>query len=286
MALGIHHALGDTLSLDDGTGHRLVTYHYGPDEPRSYLHPVAPLGAPPLSLRPHDHIWHHGLFFAWKFVDETGFWEHGKGHVVSQRLSITTHTPEEVAWEQRNDWIQGLAPDGPVLLREERTVRLRLEDERRYTIHWHSIFHTDQERRLHSVPGRGYAGIGIRLIRDFQSHPRLLGAGGQNDVPTVRGAREPWAAWQGRYDATLGWAGIALFEHPSNPGFPAPVFVGKQLADMAFLGSGFVFDRDFVLRPAEPLSLAYAFAVHRGEATEADYVRWYEAYRTTPLRTA
>jgi hypothetical protein len=225
------------------------------------------------------------VFVSWKFVDDTNFWEPGQGRVVSRALAITAHTPAAVVWLQHNDWVQGLAADGPVVLREERTVGLHLQDARRYVIRWRSTFRADRDRRLHSDPDRGYAGLGIRLIRDFQVRPRLLAAGGQNDPATVRGAREPWAAWQGRYDATLEWAGAALFEHPSNPDFPAPVFIGKQLAAMAFLGSGFVFGRDFVIRPQEPLNLTYALHVHRGEASADDYARWYDAYRASPPET-
>lgn len=276
--LGLRHALGRSLSIDDGDGHQLATYNYGPEAPRSYFHPVAPPGAPPLSLRPHDHIWHTGLFFSWKYVDDTNFWEFGDGHVVSRDLAVTRHDTGGVRWTERNDWIRG-SEDTPVLLREQRTIALCQNGPERSTIHWQSTFHTDRRRRLHSDPNRGYAGIGVRLIRDFQHKPHVLDAGGRNQPEEIRGAREPWVAWQGRYDSTLEWAGIALFEHPDNPDYPAPIFLGKNLSAMAFLGSGFLFQREHMIYPDRPLTLRYAFTIHQGEATTADYADWYEGYR-------
>ncbi|MCL4545985.1 MAG: PmoA family protein [Chloroflexi bacterium] len=266
MVLGLHHVLGDALAIDDGSGGLLATYHYSTEDLRSYFHPLAPPGAPPLTLAsPHDHTWHTGMFFAWKFVDEVNFWEPGQGRVVSRALTVTAHRSDEVTWSQENEWRAGASGEGSVLLREQRDLALQLLDEQRYVIHWRLAFRCDSARRLHADPDRGYGGLGIRLIRDFQARPKLLAAGGQNDLTSIRGTRAPWAAIAGKYDATHEWASLVMFEHPSNPNFPAPVFLGKDLCAMAFLGSGFTFGRNYTIQPDMPLTLRYTVLVHRGE---------------------
>jgi hypothetical protein len=210
------------------------------------------------------------MFFAWKFIDGINFWEPGQGRTVSRTLTVTAHRSEEVSWSQENEWRIGAAGEGPALLREQRDLTVRLLDERRYAIHWRLTFRADHARRLHADPDRGYGGLGIRLIRDFQAHPKLVTTGGPKDLASIRGTRTPWAAFTGRYDATHEWASLVLFEHPSNPGFPAPIFLGKDLCAMAFLGSGFTFGRDYAVQPDAPLTLRYTVLVQRGEISSED----------------
>src|SRR5690606_23188877 len=57
-------------------GRPLLDYHCG--DVKSFIHPLRTLEGDVLTVdRPWDHVWHRGLYFAWKLIDGVNYWGEG-----------------------------------------------------------------------------------------------------------------------------------------------------------------------------------------------------------------
>ncbi|HLS91526.1 MAG TPA: DUF6807 family protein, partial [Limnochordia bacterium] len=69
------HTLDESVRVQRGPV-VLLEYHYAPDvpqyeSPKPYIDPLAtPLGDAVTLDRPHDHLWHRGLYFGWAHVND------------------------------------------------------------------------------------------------------------------------------------------------------------------------------------------------------------------------
>ncbi len=71
------------------------------------------------------------------------------------------------------------------------------------------------------------------------------------------------------------YADIALFQHPSNPGFPHP---GWILRHYGFLGASWPQYERLELDPGGSFQLAYRVYLHRGDAEEASVADRFEEF--------
>src|SRR5689334_13705255 len=103
------------------------------DAPRPYLHPVrTPAGAVLTVEAPPDHPWHHGLWFAIKFVNGENFWEEYDEFGV-----LVTRGVAELATGGVQATVDWLRPDrATVALTETRTIVSRAVDDDTYAIEW------------------------------------------------------------------------------------------------------------------------------------------------------
>ena len=59
-----------------GPGGPLWQFRYGADLDVPYFHPLRTVDGRLLTWdRPPDHLWHHGLWFSWKFINKVNYWE-------------------------------------------------------------------------------------------------------------------------------------------------------------------------------------------------------------------
>ena len=66
---------GTSVALEND-GQAVWRLNCGGDQPKPHFHPVAlPDGRVLTWDRPPDHVWHHGLWFSWKFINGLNYWE-------------------------------------------------------------------------------------------------------------------------------------------------------------------------------------------------------------------
>ena len=54
----------------------LWRFNHGPQQDVPFFHPVStPTGRVLTWDAPPDHVWHHGLWFCWKYINEVNYWE-------------------------------------------------------------------------------------------------------------------------------------------------------------------------------------------------------------------
>ncbi len=61
-------------------GDDLWRFQYDPNQAHCYFHPLSLPGCGPMTWdQPADHVWHHGLWFSWKYINGVNFWENAPG---------------------------------------------------------------------------------------------------------------------------------------------------------------------------------------------------------------
>jgi putative membrane-bound dehydrogenase-like protein len=227
----------------------LLRYHHSSDG-RPFLHPLrAPGGGPVLTAaRSEDGAAGGGLFTAHPRANGIDLWGE-KGWIRSRGLESVRELPDRVEIVSRSDWLTARrggrrlalerqlltvhAPQGPAL------YRIDLE--------WQLI--PDEELTL-GEDEKG--GLALR----FAPHKSRRVASGE------RGAGRGWQDLTGSFglEGRAVEAGVAILDHPRNPGFPALFKVdGRGLLTSAVSGRG-----PLKLPAGKPAVFRYRLLVHQG----------------------
>ncbi|MDF1799507.1 MAG: PmoA family protein [Planctomycetota bacterium] len=282
-----------SVACVDADGRLLFELRHGEGEDEPALHPLGLPGGPSLTVdRPSDHPWHHGLWFAWKFIDGVNYWEHGpEGRPVGR-----------TSWDPP---LLGVGGDGTAraLLRltyahtgaSEADPRVRLIEQRALVVHppgadgtwaldWRSSFEAagravtlDRTPLLGEPGGKvfgGYGGLSLRLAQleertvtsehgpvafstEFRARPRAVAldyTGRPKPVSDALGTAMP------------GPAGIAVLEHPDNPRLAdgGRAWYAIRSDAMTFFTPAVLTEGPLIVEPGQPLHLAWRIIVHPG----------------------
>jgi type 1 glutamine amidotransferase len=255
----------------------LWTFRYGPDLDTAYFHPVTTADGRTLSWdRPPDHVWHHGLWFSWKFINEVNYWEID----ASTGRPAGRTTWSDVRRETRDDMTARIAlnlayrpagQDVPVLT-EERMIEIQPPDaEGTWSMDWTSAFRAARKVVLDRTPlpdepgGQtwgGYAGLSLRLAEGLTERRVVSSDGPITEMPDDR-HRGHHAAVD--YSGLVGGrpAGIAVLDNPRNPRSPSPWYVIRS-AKMSFFSPAVLCYQPLTLQAGERLTLRYRIIVHDG----------------------
>jgi Methane oxygenase PmoA len=269
-ALGVR---ADTVTLADTRGQPRLEYQAAANPLKPYVAQLrTPGGVPVLRDSPADHVHHHALMFALS-VEGVTFWE--------EKADAGRQVPRELKRERDRlsqvlDWT---TPDGKVVLREERSLRLHETPARAATLlTWRSRLRAPAGRASVTLTGSHYYGLGARFVVGMdQGGVFANSAGAAGDV--VRGTeRLTYAAWCA-YTAEVEGKPVtfALFDHPANLRHPSRMFT--MAAKFAYLAATLnLWKEPYTLEAANPLDLRYGVAVWDGKiepaAIEALYQRW------------
>ncbi|MEH3090037.1 MAG: PmoA family protein [Microbacterium arborescens] len=194
--------------LVDGTGTARSS------SPRPYLHPVrTPGGVVVTDHHPVDHDWHLGVSVTLQDVDGVNFWG-GRTYTPGEdyiwrgdhgRIDVerVEHLADGVELDLR--WI---GPDGALVLREHREMRVSYRDDRAAVMTLtFSLSPVGDRTVLLGGPGSngrvggGYGGLAWRLPACTEVDVRTPHARGEE---AVHGSVAPWLAWSARFVAGAG----------------------------------------------------------------------------------
>ena len=202
---------------------------------RPYIHPIlAPDGVGELTEnQPGHHLWQHGLYVGLNDINGVGFWEEGLGGNKAKDgsfhpspLAAPTISGNTAAWEVMTDWN---APDETPMLRETQKWRFTDNGE---------TFLLDVEWTLQATIdlrfGKyGYGGLFLRMPWRAETGGDVLNSEGADSHQTTEAQRARWVALSmaipGRSRSENDPAGIAFFDHPTNPEYPNPWRVDGNL---------------------------------------------------------
>ncbi|MFC0330981.1 PmoA family protein [Paenibacillus sepulcri] len=195
---------------------------------RPYIHPIlSPDGIGELTENaPAHHPWQHGLYTGLNKVNGVGFWEKGlrndpmDGTFHPKPLLPPVVNGSKAEWAVETDW---RSPDGTPLLAEEQrwnfcdrgnTYELDLE----WTLKAHTAL----------TFGRyDYGGLFIRMpYREAFGGSSISSEGLAREEADGKPAR--WMAISMPIEGRESAAGIAIMDHPANPGYPVPWRVDGQ----------------------------------------------------------
>jgi len=240
-----------------------------------------------------DHVHQRGLWFGHGNVNGFDFWANDASQQGKKRGRIVTApgiklTPGRASGtiDAKFDWVDS---NGHVLLKEVRRMTFYSDAERRTVDFDIQLTAQDQVKFGDTKEGT----FGMRLApwleeaqKDAPRHPKRTGimtnAEGLSGEQAVWGKPSPWLDYSGNYEGEQ--AGIAVFDHPENPRYPAYWHVRGYglLAANIFGLHDFTRDKSkdgsLTLEPRGTLRFRYRVVIHSGDAEAADLKKLYSVY--------
>ena len=284
---------GDGALTLVGPSGPLWQFRYGPDLDTPYFHPLNTADGRTLTWdRPPDHVWHHGLWFSWKFIDAVNYWEidtaTGRPAGRTTWSNVRVQTADDLTARIALDLAYRPAGEDDPVLTEERTIEARPPDaEGTYSLDWTCVFRAARRVVLDRtpIPGEpggqgwgGYAGLSLRLGGALAERRVVSSDGPITEMPEDRyRGRHAAVDYSGLVDGTP--AGIAILDDPRNPRSPTPWYVIRS-DEMSFFSPAVLCYGPITLDAGQGLTLRYRVIVHpnrwdsaRLSAAHAEYSR-------------
>jgi hypothetical protein len=282
----------DALALEGPSG-PLWTLRHGSDLDTAYFHPLSTADGRTLTWdKPPDHVWHHGLWFSWKYINEVNYWEidaaTGRPAGRTSWSNVRVETRDDMTARIALDLAYRPAGQDVAVLTEERTIEVHPPDAQgAWAMDWISAFRAAREVVLDRTPlpgepgGRvwgGYAGLSLRLAEGLTERRVASSDGPITEMPDDRHRGRHLAVdYSGLLEGRP--AGIAILDHPGNPRSPTPWYVIRS-TEMSFFSPAVLCDEPLTLHAGEALTLSYRVIVHDGRwdadrlrAEHAEYAR-------------
>jgi type 1 glutamine amidotransferase len=255
----------------------LWRFRYGQTLDTPYFHPLNTADGRTLTWdRPPDHVWHHGLWFSWKFINKVNYWEidaktgRPAGRTSWENVKVSTGSRGKA----RITLDLAYRPAGEALpvLTERRTIDVGPPDpDGIYLVDWEAVFTAAETAVLDRTPlpgepdGQvwgGYSGLSIRLAGNLDARQAVTSDGPVINMPDDR-YRGLHAAvdYSGLLDGRP--VGVAISDHSKNPRHPTPWYIIRS-AEMSFFSPAVICYAPLTLSRGESLTLRYRVLVHSG----------------------
>jgi hypothetical protein len=183
--------------------------------------PVSGLSLTDETALPYPH--HRSLFFGCDRVNGGNYWQEGfeQGQILSRGPKLAQAAREEVVITDVCDWQK---PGGPVILRDERTLRITVPAAAVRILEC-AITLTAVEAV--AIQKTNHSWFALRAALDItpRGGGQLVNAEGLPGEKATAGVKSAWCAFYGPRAALPGVVeGIALLDHPKNPWAPTPWF--------------------------------------------------------------
>jgi putative membrane-bound dehydrogenase-like protein len=254
------------VGLDGDADFRpLLEVHHSGDG-RPFIHPLhAPDGETVLTaLRPDDHPWQYGVFTGHARAGGFDFW-HEKGWIRSRGLESVTEHPDRVEIVARADWLSQRRGGQRVLAERQRIVvhAPRAEPGAAYAIDFEWQLTPEAELTIDTYD---YGGLAFRpAAHTERKHARAAGEDGHS-----------WQDMSGLFKSggRQVTAGVAILDHPQNPGYPNRWRVDDQgLINPAITARG-----PLTLPAGKATTFRYRLFVHDGHGDpsrlDAEHRKW------------
>ena len=297
--------LGETAGLLTGPdGQPLARCSWGPEANHPYVDDLRPLGHRGVLTNhaPHDHRWHHGLWWSWKFLDDVLFWEDhpdyggnrsGLGRSLVRGHEVTG-TGDGVRIDQELDWRVDATGDVPLTERRSTTATTATGVEGAWALDWDQTWTAHRDVALSvtpwpQTPWGGYAGLNYRAARAMVSGEDIRAAGGREGRDAVHGQRADWAVYSGLVDGAgddtpdqPAVGAVALLQHPGDGDRPNPFYVFSAATDFGFLATAPLMLEDRTLAGGSTLRLRTRVLVLGERPTAAQLDTAFTAYTADP----
>ncbi len=272
-------------------GIELTRYHFGRDLDRPFFYPLRHPGSGRSLTRmghPHDpesHSHHNSVWISHHKVDGLSFWldrdDHATGSIRHFRINEYLDGDDEAGIDSLNHWIR--IADGKSVLVERRKSGVLILPER-LGGGWFLILDLE-----FSVPDDTpvtfetdpFGLIGVRMAKTIGVHDgggRILNSEGALDEDAVFRKPARWVDYSGPVTSNS-TGGITLFDHPSNPGHPAPFHVRND----GWMGICLSLDAAVIVPPGKPLRLRYGLWMHDGMPTGATVEPVWQHFSNLPV---
>lgn len=279
--------------VSEDTRETLGRYSFSPARNHPFFYDLRPLENRGVVTNhaPWDHRWHHGLWWSWKFINDVLFWEdhpdYGGNRTGLGRTRVVEHRVG--AKRDRFEVVETLlwAADGrdSPLLTEQRRMIVGLggvPGRPTWHIDWDMLWRAEEEVKFETTPfpannWGGYAGLNYRPARSMAAGEQVLASGGVTGAQAVHGTRVSWAAYTGCLDGAEtdepkrpAKGGLAIVEHPANPGYPNTMYAWSAANGFGFLAAAPLMRSDMSLTTGAQLRLRYRTVILGAEESEVN----------------
>ncbi|MBX7257117.1 MAG: PmoA family protein [Candidatus Hydrogenedentes bacterium] len=246
-----------------------------------YIHPLYDLDGNVITQDfPKDHFHHRGVFWAWPNCHvgdrKLNVWELVDARPVFEKWTEKGVSGDTATFAVENGWY--FDGDSTPIIREHI----------RFVVHPVKKKHRDIDFELtfENVAGdavtfqgspvdkKGYGGFCFRPDDAFK--PFTFTAISGLIAEDALSCPTPWADIAWKNPKSNRTEGVAVFQHPSNPGFPHPGWIMRHYA---FLGASWPQNDPYTLKPGESFTLRYRLVIHKGDATKAKLGSLFEDYQ-------
>lgn len=252
--------------------HVVWQLHYADDQDVPFFHPLATSTGQVLSWNsPPDHVWHHGLWFSWKYLNQVNYWEinreTGKPDGRTRWSNVRVETNNDYSADISMDLDYRPAMSSDSVLKEQRHITMSApERDGSYQIDWSSTFTASSgDVVLDRTPPKdqswgGYAGLSIRFAKDFADRVAQSTTGPLTfDNGDRHRSRAAAVDYSGLIDGHR--VGLAFLDHPRNPRHPTPWYLIRGPV-MGYVNAALLNDEPLTLKAGQNLVLRYRLIVH------------------------
>lgn len=243
-----------------------------------YIHPLyGPHGEILTEDFPPGHYGHRGLFWAWPECRAGGrlmnLWTLEGAHPVFERWTQYSVDEERVVIGVENAWIddesgRAYVLEGVTLIIWPSKARGRAVD-----FHLKCTNVSDGPVQVSGHREEGYGGLTFRASRSRMPYTFVTAQGVfKGEAPL---ADTPWAGLSFRVPRSSRYSGVAIFQHPGNPGHPN---AGWIMRDYGLLGASWPRAEALELDPGETFELRYRLYIHAGRGDNAGLASIYANY--------
>lgn len=267
-------------------GRAALVYNHGVVEPNGegvarngYIHPLYGLDGDILTDDfPADHLHHRGVFFGWPTMTVLGkpvdLWHLRGLRPLREGVHSIEVKEDHGSFDATNLW---RLDEGTEVVREHLryVIHATSEGGRRIDVHATFTNLTEEPIILAGSPQAAYGGLNVRMDGKRPDVRIVTAAGQLEGDANFMEPSSPWAAHSSLPHAEAGRSGVAIFQHPGNPDFPARNWTLRRYG---FLGAAWPGERSHSISPGEGLDLRYRLLIHRGTAEEAKVAEHYAAW--------
>jgi hypothetical protein len=274
----------------DLDGKPFTTFHNGVAEGKPYLAPLRSASGKIITRRfpmetiageSRDHLHHRGLWFSYDDVNGVKFWENDPsykdprtGRIVATKAEWK---PESKTLEAVFDWNDH---GGKTVLVEHRVMIFRASPTLR--IIDFDITLTAPEEVVFGDTKEG--AFAIRLadaLTEKTGSGKMVNADGKQGMAAIWGKRSAWVDYSGTLDGER--LGVAIFDHPSNPGYPEHwhardygLFALNSWGQHAFDSAAE--ELHTTIAAGGSLHFRWRVVIHEGDATSARIADLYQEF--------
>lgn len=271
------HMLNDRISL-----HSVGDYRFGANLPKPCFHPlITPAGHSITGFEMSDHVWHRGLWFTIKFINEANFWEENVpfGSQVSRAEPHGQWTgPDTLRITHGLEWSSQAT--GPVL-HERRTITIQSRGDGIRIIDWTASLDPLQDLLLDRTPYTtwgGYGGLTFRAAREVHESSYLLPDGQTTNA--IIGQPHPWVVFRGQVDGGAAEKiSLGIVDHPSNPRSPSPWYC-KSGQSYDFMNAAFLFHQPMRVPRGQTMEFRYRVLYRDGWWEAGEFAALAEQFRS------
>jgi hypothetical protein len=252
-------------------GSPVASYRFDETLPKPCFHPLCTAAGRQIAgFQMSDHLWHRGLWFAIKFINQTNFWEEHSPFGVQKTdgqplcelsASGALHIVHKLCWTSQ--------ATGPVI-DENRAITFGVLADGVRQIDWTTRLQTLQELQLDRTPYTtwgGYGGLSFRASREVHGSSYLLPDG--QAAASIIGQPHPWALIRGIVDGQANAKiSLGMIDHPDNPRSPSPWYC-KSGESYDFMNAAFLFHEPMTVPKGRILNFRYR-VLYRDGWWEAD----------------